>query len=265
MIGNPHVCGGTLISYDPAYILTAAHCVDAPQHPQSFSPQENPYFVLYDDVDRDKQKAVAIEDWHIHPLYNLTGQVDIRYDAAILKLASPLRPSDRLQRVPFWSLAVAQQPPTEAEMIGFGFMDLKGTSAPSLQQLSLSITSFNATDETWIESRSRTEPDIACHGDSGGPLIVYYPTFNYQTNQTESLPYVLGDLTRIFGARDADPETLTCPLAIQDRVHQDHLSNTVIQVFTNVQSLVSWIANVTEIDMLDLQDPFYQPPCKLSV
>ncbi|KAI8364033.1 trypsin-like cysteine/serine peptidase domain-containing protein [Choanephora cucurbitarum] len=260
MIGNPHVCGGTLISYDPAYILTAAHCVDAPEHPKSFGQGSSPYFVLYDDIHRKEQKAIAIVDWDIHPLYNKTGEVDIRYDAAIVKLELPLRPSQRLQRTPFWSSAVAEQPPRQAELIGFGYTDLEGSLAQTLQMLPLDITKFDSTGDDLVESRSKTEPHIACHGDSGGPLIVYYPTFNTEKNETQEIQYVLGDLTRIFGARDASPEALTCPLAVHEDAHYGSHLNTVSQVFTNAISLVDWIANVTSIGIQDLQDPFYKPP-----
>lgn len=103
MIGNPHVCGGTLISYDPALVLTAAHCVDAPIHPTEYAKGKSPYFVLYNDIHRDKQRPMAIVDWHIHPLYNVSGSVDIKYDVAIVRLESPLKKSARVKRVPFWS------------------------------------------------------------------------------------------------------------------------------------------------------------------
>ncbi|KAI8082654.1 trypsin-like cysteine/serine peptidase domain-containing protein [Gilbertella persicaria] len=263
MIGNPHVCGGTLLSYDPAYILTAAHCVDAPVHPTSYVRDKNPYFALYNNIHRTHQKATAIVDWAIHPLYNISGNIDIRYDAAIVKLASPLMPSKRIKRVPFWTPAIASKPPTQAEMIGFGYTDIEGQLAQDLQTLPLDITKFDSVGKEYLESRSSTEPHIACHGDSGGPLVVYYPTVNPQTNETSDMPYVLGDLTRIFGARDVSPDILTCPVSIASALHDDSTQNTVSQVFTNSIALIDWISNVTEIAVEDLRDPFYEPPCKL--
>jgi hypothetical protein len=103
MIGNPHVCGGTLISYDPAFVLTAAHCIDAPIHPTEYAKGKSPYFALYNDIHRDKQKTVAIVDWHIHPLYNVSGNINVEYDTAIVRLETPLKRSTRVKRAPFWS------------------------------------------------------------------------------------------------------------------------------------------------------------------
>lgn len=110
MIGNPHICGGTLISYDPALVLTAAHCVDAPVHPTNYSREKNPYFAQYNDIHRDKQRAVAIIDWNIHPLYNVSGNINIKYDAAIVQLANPLKKSVKIKRAALWSPTLSPRP-----------------------------------------------------------------------------------------------------------------------------------------------------------
>ncbi|CEP09234.1 hypothetical protein [Parasitella parasitica] len=258
MIGNPHVCGGTLISYDPPLILTAAHCLDAPVHPTHYAKDKNPYFALYNDIHRDKQKAMAIIDWTIHPLYNVSGTLNVRYDAAIIQLESPLRKSARIKRVPFWSSSMSLSLPSKAELIGFGYSDLEGNLAQTLQLLPLEITKFDPQSADYIESRSDTENHVACHGDSGGPLIVYRPVVNPATNHTINVPYVLGDLTRIFGARDAKPDQLTCPIALSSHVEGEQ--NTVIEVFTNVAGLLDWISSVSGISKDDLSNPFYIPP-----
>jgi len=263
MIGNPHVCGGTLISYDPPLILTAAHCVDAPIHPTQFTKDKNPYFALYNDIHRDKQKAMAIVDWTIHPLYNVSGTLNVRYDAAIIQLESPLRKSARTKRVPFWSPSMPLSLPSKAELVGFGYSDLEGHLAQTLQLLPLEITKFDPKSTDYIESRSDTENRVACHGDSGGPLIVYHPVHNPSTNRTVNVPFVLGDLTRIFGARDAKPDQLTCPVALN--THTNGAQNTVIEVFTNAAGLLDWISSVSGISREDLSNPFYtppHPPCK---
>lgn len=103
MIGNPHICGGTLLSYDPPLVLTSAHCIaDAEFHPSDKS-RRNPYFVNYNNAYRDKQKSMSIIDWSIHPLYNVSNNVNQNYDVAIVKLATPLTQSSRIKRVPLWS------------------------------------------------------------------------------------------------------------------------------------------------------------------
>ncbi|GAN03958.1 hypothetical protein MAM1_0052c03414 [Mucor ambiguus] len=258
MIGNPHVCGGTLISYDPPLILTAAHCLDAPIHPTQLTKDKNPYFALYNDIHRDKQKAMAIVDWTIHPLYNVSGTLNVRYDAAIIQLESPLRKSARIKRVPFWSPSMSLPLPSKAELVGFGYSDMKGHLADTLQLLPLDITKFDPNSTDYVESRSDTEDRVACHGDSGGPLIVYHPVRNPATNRTVNVPFVLGDLTRIFGARDAKSDQLTCPVALNN--HVNGAQNTVIEVFTNAAGLLDWISSISGISKEDLSNPFYSPP-----
>lgn len=113
MIGNPHICGGSLISYDPPLVLTAAHCIaDAPTKPSDYTKDKNPYFVSYYDVRRDKQKSVGIADWIIHPSYNVSSVINANYDVAIVQLDTPLRKSAKVKRVPLWSPLMNTSLPT---------------------------------------------------------------------------------------------------------------------------------------------------------
>lgn len=100
MLGNPHVCGGVLLSLNPAIVLTAAHCVADAPHP--FTIEKNPYFAAYSHIDRKKQKINAIDDWVVHPNYNISNNVDMHYDLALVKLKDPLKQSDRVDRVALW-------------------------------------------------------------------------------------------------------------------------------------------------------------------
>jgi hypothetical protein len=100
MLGNPHVCGGTLLSLNPPKVLTAAHCVLGSPHPSTYinSKQRNPYFVGYGHADRRQQRMISVVDWTIHPTYedgdaNKPTDRPPQYDVAILTLASPLAPS----------------------------------------------------------------------------------------------------------------------------------------------------------------------------
>lgn len=116
MIGNPHICGGTLLSYDPPFVLTAAHCVaDAGLQPSNFSKQENPYFVNYYNAHRDKQKSISILDWTIHPKYNVSGTVNLNYDVAIVQLATSLKRSSKVKRVPLWSSTMISSIPVRGK------------------------------------------------------------------------------------------------------------------------------------------------------
>jgi hypothetical protein len=148
-----------------------------------------------------------------------------------------------------------------AELIGFGYTNSEGHMAESLQLMPLDITKFDPSGQEYIESKSITEDHVACHGDSGGPLIVYYTVFNPSTKRNTTVPYVLGDLTRIFGARDISPDHLTCPIAIEANKHSTSSSeNTVTEVFTNVASFLDWVSSVSGISQENLSNPFYTPP-----
>lgn len=120
MIGNPHICGGTLLSYDPPLVLTAAHCVaDADRKPSDYPKDKNPYFVNYYHAHRDKQKSIAIANWTIHPLYNVSATVNMNYDVAIVQLETPLRKSTRVKRVPLWSPSMTSSLPTRGTIACF--------------------------------------------------------------------------------------------------------------------------------------------------
>ncbi|KAI7902586.1 trypsin-like cysteine/serine peptidase domain-containing protein [Cokeromyces recurvatus] len=191
MIGNPHLCGGTLISYDPAYVFTAAHCLlDATEDITN-------YFAVVDN------KTIAIADYIIHPYYNRSVENELVFDAAIIRLASPLVRSSTISHATFWSSQmVLSKATTQAELIGLGYMDVDGHTASTLQRLPLKLTAMvNMTIET--ENRLGA---MACHGDSGGPLII--------SDQSNNKSLVAGGLVRIFGVYDAVPHQPTCPIRV---------------------------------------------------
>lgn len=122
--------------------------------------------------------------------------------------------------------------------------------------MDLKITQLDSNGADYIESKTNMEDQIACHGDSGGPLIIHESLIDPSTNKSESVPFVLGDLTRIFGARDVDSNQLSCPVPINST------NTAVTQIFTNSVSLLDWISTVSGISKENLTDPFYSPPCK---
>lgn len=145
--------------------------------------------------------------------------------------------------------------------------------------MQLDITRFQSNGSSNIEAKTDMEQRIACHGDSGSPLIVYQSVLNPATNKHETVPFVAGNLARIFGAHDAGPTRLTCPIPHKPD-HKDEISdahpyrngpsyvpvdqrpeNNVIESFCNISAMLDWISKVTGISKQDLSDPFYSPPC----
>jgi hypothetical protein len=125
----------------------------------------------------------------------------------------------------------------------------------------LDITRFNPNGLYNVEARSDTEEHIACHGDSGSPLVVYHTVENPSNRKNVSVPFVVGNLARIFGARDFSPAKLTCPIPHESANHAyNSTMNTVTESFCNTASMIDWVSASTGISVNDLTDPFYSPP-----
>ncbi|KAG0741579.1 hypothetical protein G6F57_010929 [Rhizopus arrhizus] len=252
MIGNPHLCGGTLLSYNPAFVLTAAHCVADTASPQH---SKNRYFVSYRDTQHSYQKMASIADWTIHPLYNVSSIINSSYDVAIIELENSLIPSRQVHRVPLWSSDMDRSLIKQGELIGFGFTG--DEQAKTMQKLDLDIIRFENTFN--IEARSETEDRVACHGDSGSPLVVHQTVADPSKNKKVQVSFVVGNLVRIYGAQDT--QTLTCPIPLDLNAHSTNSTlNTVTEIFVNIASVLDWISQVTGISSQDLTNPFYTPP-----
>ncbi|KAI8393996.1 trypsin-like cysteine/serine peptidase domain-containing protein [Radiomyces spectabilis] len=259
MLGNPHVCGGIILSLDPAIILTAAHCVvDAP-HPSTLS--KNPYFVGYGHIERSYQYTAAVKDWMIHPKYRQqNNDTDMHYDVAILRLATPLTESANVQRVAIWPSDRVLPSHTIGTLMGFGYTTVGGSEAVVMQRITLNVTRFIANSPDMVEAISYPRQAMACHGDSGSPVVVYVPASLSPGERTARFaPYALGPLARIFGVRDLESERQTCPVPHP----ANNSSDMVINSFCNYSYMLGWIAEETGISIDDLTDPFTMAPEKL--
>ncbi|KAI8070797.1 trypsin-like cysteine/serine peptidase domain-containing protein [Gongronella butleri] len=255
MIGNPHLCGGLILSFDPAYIMTAAHCVMGSTHPKALAAagEANPYFVGYGHIDRRQQHNVAIVDWRIHPQYEATQTPE--FDVAVLTLEHPLRRSATTEKAVFWTQPL---PENEANgtLIGFGYDNAEGSEPRIMQKLSLEVFPFVPMVATIATSvRQRPHDRIACHGDSGSPLLVHLPyempastLMQAKTSSPTLQPYVLGGLTRIFGVYDADPMHPTCSTPLG-------ASASIVHAFTNMSLLLPWVADASHQSVDQLTHP----------
>ncbi|KAI8333578.1 trypsin-like cysteine/serine peptidase domain-containing protein [Chlamydoabsidia padenii] len=250
MLGNPHVCGGTLLSLNPPQVLTAAHCVLGSPHPSTFinAKQRNPYFVGYGNADRRQQRMMNVVDWVIHPAYD-EGDADKptdrpqEYDVAILTLASALAPSKYVTKA-----AIGSPDPSDRRLkgtlIGYGYQATNLPESTLLQHITLQVNDYQPLTSKMVNAVATdgTSNQMACHGDSGSPLVAHL------TNDQQKTPIVIGTLARIYGVRDSDPTHPTCPTMV-------HPNTTVTESFVNLLPLLPWISNATNLTIEQLTTP----------
>ncbi|SAL98243.1 hypothetical protein [Absidia glauca] len=260
MLGNPHVCGGTLLSLNPPKVLTAAHCVLGSPHPSIYinAKQKNPYFVGYGHADRRQQRMISVVDWTIHPTYedgdaNKPTDRPPQYDVAILTLASPLAPSKYVAIATIGSPSPDRHiPHLEGALIGYGYRATNLPESTVLQRVTLQVDDYQPQTSSMVNAVATYDISnrMACHGDSGSPLVAQLPyTSAKHTNQPPRVQsFVIGTLARIYGVRDPDPDHPTCPT-------MTHSDTTIIESFVNLVPLLPWISDITNLTIEELTTP----------
>ncbi|CAF4010081.1 unnamed protein product [Rotaria sordida] len=177
LIGNGYLCGGSIMSN--SWIITAAHCVDT-----GFDLSVTIY------AGSNKQwfgtQVRTVSQIILHPYYNKTTFIN---DIALLKLASPLNMSDHnvnricMPLVSSTILASVQWPAVDTTVVavGWGRLSEGGSSATSLQQVTLQTIDYLASTCTSVISDEKVQfcagvpgnTKDACQGDSGGPLMMF--------------------------------------------------------------------------------------------
>ncbi|KAI7906803.1 trypsin-like cysteine/serine peptidase domain-containing protein [Cokeromyces recurvatus] len=239
---SPTLCGGSIISLDPPWILTAAHCMERLniEHP-------NECVVAYGNRHSSLQTYTTVKRAIPHPLYLSTQQQAqhqvfptdrtnfIPYDIGLLELNEPLEASLYVNRIP---IILENETRTEGHRtMGMGYTGYKEPYADVLQTTECNIINAellknNNFNQSVILATSNAS---LCHGDSGSPLIGYH----------ENKYYLEGILNRILFAYDPEPDDSTCPF------HESN-SSPFINTFVKPSIHLQWILNVTQLSKNDL-------------
>jgi hypothetical protein len=169
---NPVLCGGSIISLNPPWILTAAHCLQGIQD----SPQNDPT-VVYGSAYSGEQKYATIKLAIVHPLSRSAEQIGsplsddldtVPYDIGLLQLKEALIEDQNTNRIPIYNERKQIQPTSSFEAVGMGYTGY-GKSEPSVLQLAI----CNKTTDLLLENNFNhsvtlvTSSSVLCHGDSG--------------------------------------------------------------------------------------------------
>jgi secreted trypsin-like serine protease len=177
-------CTGTLVT--PTFVVTAGHCSNlgtgTPVNvPIGKAGQE--IEVTLGSVKRDDPagEKPAVKRVIVHPDYVFTENGGSSYDVALLELATPSK------QTPVQIVAKGEEalfaPGTMAQIAGFGLTEENGSSASTMQQAEVPITTDEYAKGAYDSFEAGTQIGAgfpqggvdSCQGDSGGPLLVKAP------------------------------------------------------------------------------------------
>ncbi|KAI9287533.1 trypsin-like cysteine/serine peptidase domain-containing protein [Umbelopsis sp. AD052] len=221
-IGNPRLCGGTFISFNPTWVLTAAHCF------VNVSTSSNDsYYVMYGNATRSTSQIATIESWTIHPQYAQNNS-NYGYDIAVVKIANnSIKASSGVSRAPLVSNAGSLTVGQQSWIMGYGFTAIGGNESSSLRTINETISYVDSNSSDLIKANTAAYSGV-CHGDSGGPLVV----------QQDGIWKVAGVTARILNAYDPIPNSPTCAISYNEMQQSE-------DGYVNVAYQLNWITSVT--------------------
>ncbi|XP_071634612.1 trypsin-1-like [Temnothorax longispinosus] len=175
---SQHFCAGSILN--ERWIITAAHCVQAVSSANYISVKAGKHHILRNEPN---EQTVKVLQGFVHEKYG--GGVG-PYDIGLLKLASPLKLTNRVQAI---ELASPESDPSgEAWLAGWGSTS-KGyfPKMPEILQhvqkeyvdrdvcheSVVRLTGSSPVHETNVCTGPLYDEISACSGDSGGPLVSY--------------------------------------------------------------------------------------------
>jgi secreted trypsin-like serine protease len=147
----------------PSALVTAAHCVDAANHPgYGFGAFLGDDASAYTTAAQLQPVLVAASAVHVHPQYDSSSPFTA--DIAVVELASPVSPAPLpLQRAPLDASWVGRA----ARMVGYG-QTVYGTFNTTKYQGDTTVADVPGDDTVLVGDATRH----TCVGDSGGPALV---------------------------------------------------------------------------------------------
>lgn len=171
---NPILCGGSIISLDPPWILTAAHCIEN----LVVTGTIQDYSIAYGDKDFDQQSYAAVKKAVLHPLYITTTSQQLQadrtesvpYDIGLIQLESPLVATSVVNRIPILTDSLSD---LRLETIGMGYTGYGQPHADVLQYAQCNSSNTNTLpDNNFNHSIILATSNAGlCHGDSGTALF----------------------------------------------------------------------------------------------
>ncbi|XP_053618613.1 venom serine protease-like isoform X2 [Plodia interpunctella] len=169
-------CGGVIISQ--RYVLTAAHCLKK-RHPGDMAVVVGEHDVTTGDS--PATRAYKVEDYLIHPGFDVNSSTDNDYDIAIIRVSEDIAFGPMVGPIclPF-NYTNTDMTGRKLTALGWGFTQVGGVSSKVLRKVDLDVISQSQCQQAVSQLTPRqfctyTPGKDTCQYDSGGPLLYTDP------------------------------------------------------------------------------------------